>query len=122
MKVKAYRNLLLIKKTDIGGSSKYDCFTTGKGGTKVVKGTVPDTYLSKYYTQKTEIKRPNTSDMYVIFASKLNSTQEILKYMVLPNNNSKYIVFTSDSNNNSEYITVLDMSTFDMLFHKASND
>lgn len=121
-KSEVFRNLLFIKKSDFGGSGEYECFTTGKGGTKMVKGMVPDTYLSKYYASKSEIVRPDTKEPYLVFSAKSKGSEEQLKSMTLPDNASKYIVFTSESNNNSEYITVLDESEFDLLFHQVRND
>ena len=121
-KAEVFRNLLFVKKSDFGHLEEYECFTSGKGGTKMVKGIVPYSYISDYYVSKSEIQRPDTKEAYLVLSSKIKGSEEQLSVMTLPDNPSKYIVFTSDSNNNSEYITVLDESEFDMLFHQARND
>lgn len=121
-KIEVFRNLLFVKKSDFGHLEEYECFTSGKGGTKMVKGIVPYAYISDYYVSKSEIQRPDTKEAYLVLSSKIKGSEEHLSSMSLQDNASKYIVFTSDLNNNSEYITVLDESEFDMLFHQARND
>lgn len=120
-KTLVFRNLLLTKKADFGNSSEYECFTTGKGGTKMVKGKVPVTYITKYYTSTSEMIRPDTQEPYLALTAKLKGSEEELKFMQLPEG-QKYIVYASVLNNNSEYITVLDETQYNMLFHQARND
>lgn len=112
-----YRNLLLIKKDDVGGSDKYDCFTTGKGGTKFTKGEVPSKYIEKYYTQLDEKTRTDTGDVYIIFGSKLKGNEEKNQVTTLPSDSEKYIIYTNNPSDGSEYITILTQSEFDVLFH-----
>lgn len=115
-----YRNLLLIKKDEVGGSDKYDCFTTGKGGTKFTKGEVPSKYIEKYYTQLDEKTRNDTGDVYIIFGSKLKGNEEKNQVTTLPSDSEKYIIYTNTPSDGSEYITILTQSEFDVLFHMAS--
>lgn len=116
-----FRNLLLTKKSDFGKSTEYECFTTGKGGTKMVKGKVPAAYITKYYASTSEMIRPDTKEPYLALTAKLKGSEEELKFMQLPEG-QKYIVYASVLNNNSEYITVLDETQYNMLFHQERND